>query len=329
MRRATAAAVVISLRQTAGANVAKSSDSSDDPLKRTAWPKTILSRAVFGLKWAIVAALVILGLVATNEYFKDRQRLERIAKQICGDTQAPSEQVVALLDFVTHKIPRGRPEVFFMDPAFAALKPTACQVIEQGGDCAYKARAFIVLAKQLDIEASKLCLHDAEGEPRHAVVQVATERGNYIVDAYFGICYRHNDGSPMTIDYIAENLEAIIAKEVERGNELAVKYPIERYAYHDVSTINWNKSDFWKSAHSVLAMTMSDDEIATLPRPGFSEEPALMVAYAAFSLSFLIVVVPPAGRRFWRWWRGSAAKPKSPNEPTAAPVLCASHENST
>ncbi|WP_339910419.1 hypothetical protein [Symmachiella dynata] len=267
----------------------------------SASPFRIARRVLSVLKWGVVASLLALGVVSMAAYFRDADRLQQVAKQAVNEREPVSQQVVQLVDYVAHDVPRGRPEVYFLSPVFQALKPTACQVIDEGGDCAYKARAFIVLANQLGIESSKLCLHDASGEARHAVARVATERGDYIVDLLFGICYRNEDGTPMSIPYIAENLESIIAAEVDSGNELARKYPVQRYPFDDVSTINWKKSDFWKSAYSTLNVVMSEEQIAGLQRPYFSEEPALMVAYAAFGCCFMIVIIPPAIRRIWRW----------------------------
>ena len=60
---------------------------------------------------------------------------------------------------------------------------------------------------------------------------------------------------PMTIKYLATNLEMVIDQEIKLGNPwvLKYKYPVKDYPFTNVSTINWNKNVFWRTAGYFLS----------------------------------------------------------------------------
>lgn len=238
-----------------------------------------------------VGLLLIVSSVAVVAYYRDSSRLSRLSHELTAQDKTEDEKIATIASFVTNLEGKLGDDDYFLLPVFAPLKPSACQVIDGGGDCAFRARAFIVLMRTLDVHASKLCLHDAKGVPRHAVAIVDTAQGPLIVDLLFGIIYRHDDGTPMTVDYIAEHHEKIVKEHIRRGNTRAEKYPFERYPYDRVTTINWEKSFAWRSLRSLLGLFMSEESIHNIPRPYVAEEPALMIVIAS-GLAVFVLLLP-------------------------------------
>lgn len=236
----------------------------------------------------------VLNSITLIVYWHETSRLSTIANKLTTGDDNTSEKIETVARYVTNIESVREDDGYFLLPVFAPLKPSAYQVIDEGGDCAYcayRARAFIVLLKQLDIRASKLCLHDGKGIPRHAVTRVDTDRGALVVDLLFGIIYAHDDGTPMSLDYIGEHHAEIIDAEVRRGNTRAERYPLQRYPFEHVTTINWEKGPVWRWAHAFLRLFMTDQRIDNMGRPYLSEEPALMIVVA--SVFFLIVLLIP------------------------------------
>jgi hypothetical protein len=66
---------------------------------------------------------------------------------------------------------------------------------------------------------------------------------------------------------------------------------MKRYPYHHVTTINWEKGFAWQVVRSALGLFMSAESIDNMPRPYFSEQPALMIVIASGML--LGVMVSP------------------------------------
>ncbi|MDY7092229.1 MAG: hypothetical protein SX243_04570 [Acidobacteriota bacterium] len=242
----------------------------------------------------LVVLVLLLGLNAVSlaVYWQDSQRLAAVAEGLV-DRQAPaSEKARALAGFVSD-LPTGSPDGYHLLPIFRPLRLTAAQVLDLGGECAHKGRAFIVLLHHLDVEAQKLVLRNAAGEPRHAVVVVETEQGDLVVDLLYGIVYEHEDGEPMSLGYLADHLPGVIEQEIRWGNTLAADYPLEDYPFTDPVTINWQKNALWQSARRALGWVLSEQQVDRLGRPFLAEEPALMVLVA--SGFFLLVLWTPLG----------------------------------
>jgi len=51
--------------------------------------------------------------------------------------------------------------------------------------------------------------------------------------------------------------------------------------FNHVTTINWEKDFAWRSARTFLSLFISEESINNVPRPYFSEEPALMIVIAS------------------------------------------------
>jgi hypothetical protein len=152
-------------------------------------------------------------------------------------------------------------------------------VIREGGDCAYRTRAFIVILREFDIRASKFVLYDDNGHPHHAVAGVQTPNGIEYVDLLYNLVHEDETGRALTLEELAdrETLNSSVARAVAGGNQRAQRYPVQSYDFEDVRTINWNKTALLKYAYGGLALVLGDETARSIPRPYLSEEPALMV----------------------------------------------------
>lgn len=281
----------------------------------------MISKLLRTIQWTLVLSFVVLAFVSFVAYRRDSERLRELASSLAPAEGSPSAQMRAVTRYVTEEISPDRSDDWFLLPVFAPLRPTACQIIDEGGDCAYKARAFIVLLDKLGIEASKLCLYDDEGVPQHAVARVSTERGDYVVDLLFGIVFDHDDGSPMAVEEIAESLPTVIERERGRGNSRVERYPLETYSYNDVATINWEKGPLWRAAYRGLSLLLGEERVARMPRPYLSEEPALMVIVASLAGVVLLLGAGPVARLLRRVFRRRPRRATG-SEPEQDPGSC-------
>lgn len=271
------------------------------------------------VRWFVIPALLILvifDIVVLAAHYRETRQVAELANKLTVGQALPSEKTRSLTRHLLQEVPNGRPDHYFLSPVFRPLKPTALQVLQHGGDCAYKARALIVMLHELQIPASKLALHDDRGHPVHAVVQVETERGPMIVDALYGIVYDDQEGAPIPLADLEKNesvLRDALEIEISQGNDRAARYPVEKYGYQDVKTINWQKSAPWKIAHRLLSMVYASETIDNFPRPYLAEVPAFMVLVASFgakaALLMSVVILILARRRAVRKHRpvGDAA----------------------
>lgn len=236
-------------------------------------------QAIVSALWLVIVLLMVLSLVSFVAWRRDLAEIrETVAAEI--DEDAPPDQIVeSAREFLEHKVGYGRPDAYFMLPVFRFMRPTALQVIKQGGDCGYRTRVFVVILKLFDIEADKHALYNSEGRPVHAVAEVQTERGPYYVDLLFNVAHVDEQGRPLSLEQLSNEdvLRRSIGRAVAAGNARATGYPFEHYDFKDVRTINWHKNVFTEAAYDLLVLVAGEDKAKNFPRPYLSEEPALMV----------------------------------------------------
>jgi hypothetical protein len=240
----------------------------------------------------VAVKLLLVGLVLSvllAAYCFVRWRVDQaVLKQLVQKTvpagASPSTAMRILVDYIDTEVGRDTGDAYFLVPALSFMRPTARQIIEgTGGDCAYRARAYIVMLGLLDVEASKLAVYNESGESVHAIVRVETERGPFLVDSLFGLVHEDESGGPLPANELA-NLTVLagsVNRASQQGNELASHYPLDQYPLNHLRTINWEKSALMRTIYRALAHTLGDEHTKQLPRPYLSEEPALMVMLLA------------------------------------------------
>ena len=253
----------------------------------------VISKAVRICLGLLFISLVVLDIFAVAIWQRETQELRKLATSVTAQSNSPSEKMRAITRFIAHDVPRGLPDEYFLLPVFRPLKPTALQVTKFGGDCAYKARACIVMLHELGISASKLALYDQQGTPVHAVALVDTELGEYVVDLHFGIVLEDVTGAPIPLESLRDDstqLAAAVSLAIAHGNDRALKYPLDRYVYSDSKTINWHKNGLTAALYQLLVWLVDADSIDNLKRPFISEEPALMVVAASCGAKLMLFV---------------------------------------
>jgi len=247
-----------------------------------------------------LTGLVILDAAALLVFVRDTRELAAIAERVTTGAATPSEKMRKLADYVAHEVRHGRPDKYLLLPIFKPLRPTAMQVIQHGGDCSYKARAFIVLARRLGISAHKVALHDPKGEPVHAVAVVDTERGQYVADLLYGIIYDNADGTPIPLGELQKDpgqVARVIEERVRQGQLREGQYPIEKYVYSDVKSYNWKQNALASACYRGLTPLVGSETLDRLPRPYFESEPALLVLVGS-GLGALLLLSPLAAMRY-------------------------------
>lgn len=269
----------------------------------------------------LLSTVTTVQVLAFSAYLEDKRELTALFDAIAQRNLPPSEQIKRVLSFLRDK-PMIRNESYFFLPVFSFLRPTARQVVTQGGDCADRSRLVVSLLDLRNIRASKWALYSEDLRPQHAVVEAEVEAGKMVVDPLFGLWFPRPEGRYYGIQELAANpyvLESRVQELLSRGEQPGVAslrlYPLDKYVYQNARTINWQKSVAMRLIHRFLQQTLgkSVDEI---PRPAVVEEPALMVTWGMVGLQVGIVA-------FWiitvRWkpaWMASRRSRKQvPSDP--------------
>lgn len=234
----------------------------------------------------------LIGTVSFVKWRQDLAEIRRIVAPSIDESAHPNKIVSQVRTFMRDSVGYHPHDSYFLLPIFRFMRPTALQVVRQGGDCADRARAFIVILNLFDIKARKLALYDADGRSVHAVAKVWTGRKPYYVDLLYNIAHKDAGGHLFSLAELANEriLRTSIQRAVAAGNARAASYPIEEYNFENVHTLNWEKSIFTRIIYRILVQTLGENGAKTLPRPYLSEEPALMVIALATGASILIIM---------------------------------------
>jgi hypothetical protein len=240
-----------------------------------------------------VVGLCVLASVSLVKWRHDLREIRRIVGPSIGQNAAPDDIIFRARAFLRDSVGYRQNNSYFLLPIFRFMRPTALQVIREGGDCADRARAFIVILNLFDIRARKLALYDSSGQSVHAVAKVWTKRGPYYIDLLYNIAHEDANGNPLSLADLANEsvLRASIQRAIAEGNTRAAGYPINDYNFANVHTLNWEKSAFMQAAYRLLVETLGDRRARAVPRPYLSEAPALMVLVAATGACVVILVL--------------------------------------
>lgn len=253
-----------------------------------------------GIVWICILVEIPLNCWALFIYQTESAELAQISARQTSNCQTDSEALRALTRYLAVEVPHRKNHEYFLLPVFSILRPTSLQVIKEGGDCSYKSRVLVSLLRHRKIPAKKLSLHTPAGIGSHAAVLAHTERGDYVIDALYGIVFDHEDGSPISLDDLQQRpeiLPAIIEREIARGNTKARNYSCERYVYTDVRSWDLEQYPSTAALRGVLVSVFGKSAIDGLPRPPFMAEPALIMMWASAGL-IAILSTPVALGRF-------------------------------
>ena len=248
--------------------------------------------------WLCVVLAPVAGfqLVAVASFLGEQRTLGAYLNRVTQASQAPSEQAKEIVLSLKNKPDEGN-DSYFLLPIFRPLRPTAAQVIENGGDCADRSRLVITLLHLRGIHATKWALYNANGESKHAVVEADVESGKMVLDPLFGIWFPKQEGGYFGIrelrqdpNILLERLKELRAEKVRPGADRLEFYPANDYIYTNARTINWTKTATMRDAFSILHRMIGERAYA-LHRPGFVEEPALMVIYGLAVLEVFLILL--------------------------------------
>jgi hypothetical protein len=251
-----------------------------------------------------LAVCFLLQAAALVKYLDEQSRLEALMSSIASPTLPPSQQAEAISTYLAFK-PDETLDSYFLLPIFRSLRPTACEVADQGGDCADRSRLMVVLLGMRHIRASKWALYAPTGISRHAVVELRTESGKMVIDPLYNMWFPKAGGGFYDIDdlhrdplILRSRVLALQADHAVQLNDSINWYPLNQYVYTNARTINWDKTIALRAAYRVLHMVLGE-RVNGIPRPEFAEQPGLMIIYGLFPMDAvaLLLIAWPALRR--------------------------------
>jgi len=249
-------------------------------------------------KWFFGAILTgTLGLQAASAvyYVREQAFLAKYIDRVAAPSLSSSEQVKRVVISLKND-PDVENDSYFLLPIFSSLRPTARQVIEDGGDCADRSRLLIALLRLRGIHGSKWALYNAHGESVHAVVEADVESGKMVADPLFGLWFPKSQAGFYNIHELKQDptilpnrVAELRAQGIQPGVDRLQLYPLNEYIYANARTINWNKNVVLRGIYLVLHGILGE-RAGELGRPDFAEEPPLMVIYGMAALELVVLV---------------------------------------
>lgn len=234
-----------------------------------------------------VFLLGVLQVICYVLYKRDSGIILRLTETRITPTAPASVKMEQAVSFMRENVPKGMSHNYFLLPVFRMLKPTALQIIHEGGDCAYRSRALIVILSHYGVKAEKVAVYNHQGKPVHAVVKVFTELGSFMVDMLFNMIHQTKEGKPIPIETLAES--SVLENSVARNNPGGF-YPIDEYPLDNLKTINWHKNSLLLCGYDILSLIVGQEHIDNLPRTIVAEEPAFMVMILCAGIQLLLLV---------------------------------------
>lgn len=244
-----------------------------------------------------VASGLLVGAYSYVSFAQDESSLRKQAAEIAGAKATSAEKTLALLTWV-HDIDQTREnDGYFLWPR---LRATPMQVWESGGDCADKSRLLSALLRQVGVPSTMvMCFDPKTAASTHTVVCAFMEDGStMVVDPAYRLWFPL--GTRGRFAGLAElRQEAGILDErlaVLRA-ELPRTHPVHAYnaataGYSQASSLNWNRDGLMRTLHAVLYPSWGE-ELYSLPRPLFLEEPKLLIACAGMTVALGFLMVQP------------------------------------
>lgn len=251
--------------------------------------------------WFLVLSLLAtlsLQVASAVYYAREQAFLRKYADRVSDPSLPKSEQVRQLVISLKND-PDVDNDRYFLLPIFSPLRPTARQVIEDGGDCADRSRLLIALLHLRGIRGSKWALYNARGQSVHAVVEAEVESGKMVADPLFGLWFPKTQSGFYSIHELKQNpsilparVAELRAQGIQPGVDRLQLYPLGEYVYTSARTINWDKNALLRGAYSALHVLLGE-RAAEIGRPNFVEEPPLMVIYGTVLLQVILLSL---------WW---------------------------
>jgi hypothetical protein len=244
---------------------------------------------------SLLCVLVVAQVFVFTLYLRDQRFLGRKMDSIASSGLPPSEQALRVLAYLREK-PVITNDSYFLLPVFGFMRATSRQVDEQGGDCADRARLLVTLLDLHGINSSKWALYSPRIVPRHAVVQVETEKGPMVVDGLYGLYYPRPIGGYYGIEdlrhlpgLVPERIHKLEALHEEPGGMKLEQYPLDTYIYAHARSINWDKAGATLALYRILR-SITGSRVDEIVRPKWVEQPAVMVAIVLGLLEFWVLL---------------------------------------
>ncbi len=258
-----------------------------------------------GLQFGVAAGLAV-GAYSYVSFAQDESSLRKKAAEIVGAKTTSAERTLVLLSWV-HEIQQTREnEGYFLWPR---LRATPMQVLESGGDCADKSRLLSALLRHVGVASTMvMCFDPRTAASTHTVVCATLEDGStMVVDPAYGLHFPlGNRGGFAGLADLRKEPAILDERLAVLRAELPRTHPVHAYnaataGYSQASSLNWNRDGLMRTLHAVLYPSWGD-ELYSLPRPLFLEEPKLFIAYAGMALSLGLLAVQAIVRRVRRLW---------------------------
>jgi hypothetical protein len=251
------------------------------------------------IHWGAILTLGgLLGVqfLAVSVYQRDQRFLRTLLDRIASPNLPPSEQTKRILGYFYER-PDTENNGYLFLPIFRFLRPTPRQIADAGGWCSDRSRLMVVFLNLRGIHAARWALFSPRLVPRHAVVEVDTEQGKMVADPLFGLWFPRTAGGYYGIEdlrthpeILKNRIDELVAEKADVGSQPITQYPADSYVYSYARTINWEKNHATEAVYRGLHFAIGD-RADQIPRPGWTEQPALIVAYGIIPIEFFVLAV--------------------------------------
>lgn len=232
-----------------------------------------------------------------------RAHIRQFARAVTKGAVSQREAVFELARALFLNI-KNAPDPTFLTRFLAPLGPSPIAVLKQGGCCSGVNRLFIVSLDAIDIRAVQIAVYGPHLP--HCLAQVALTSGPLMIDADYGVWYRHPNGGALGINDLRTGVQPVIVPFVDLqvrqpGRHVRPGYPNVPYYDFDfrlTRTFNWTKSGIRRATYRLLQRA-TRGRVNTFTLPPICEWPEILLAMGFFFafVIFLFVAGLPI-RRF-------------------------------
>jgi hypothetical protein len=245
---------------------------------------------------AVSFGLVIAALLLA--YRSRKLSIAAFARQVTRDAASPRDAAFALGRTIFSAVKRGR-DPFFLTRLLAPLGASPPDVLRKSGCCSGIHRLYITCLDAIGVRAAQISVYSAVSV--HCLVQAVIEGERVIIDADYGVWYKHPRGGAISLQDLRAGVVPIVepfvldqvASYTDSPRTRSAGYPDTAYYRFDFSqtrTANWTRSVFRRVIYAALHR-LTKGRVDCLLLPPILEWPEILLTLLLCSGAVLSVVV--------------------------------------
>ncbi len=249
----------------------------------------------------LTVSMTVVVIVLLCAYRIRRRRIAAFAQRATLGSRSHHDAAFALGRAIFSGVKRGNDPIF-VSRVLAPLGASPPRVLDEGGCCSGINRLFITSLETLGIRSAQITVYRQPGPVGvHCLAQVEISGLSVIIDADYGVWFRHPNGGPINIWQLRAGVPPTIERFVfdaeapycDGKKTRPSGYPDRDYYQFDYSqtrTANWSMSAFRRFVYRALN-AVTNGRVNYLLLPPILEWPEILLAALLVVLALMCFVL--------------------------------------